>query len=468
MSKIGSILKALLLVGAVCAAYYAYELGWGFRLQGGLALFCYELMDFNYDHGGSVTLAYPLVAGRWVEACQAAYESLGPHQKNYVKYFLGAPISPGILYPPGQLFRWGHGPNPINQEDKEQARAKLLADPPRHRAAPGPSREELLQRILELSGDPGLDWMHMHAAQWEAFGSPAQEPVVEPSEVSTALKEGRLVRFDATKVLPPHVFNVTLDRLAELHAPHGDDISILAFLHESKQCRERAYARRKRNPVGALFCPKPPTLGGTRRSFPDPKQMPNSARIALKRLPNYVNEDDMLRKLSIEGWERAEGQIIMGHANGDTHWDEQDNIFVQVSGVSVVFAVDAEYSNAIGGDEKWSFKSSGLTVFEWLYSDEVRKTAIPWYYMVLGPGDAIAIPSRAFHAVYGAHNRASIQTFLEPTFQGMRFGTNKNSYWYMESDLRQALRNLYFKTLARLWETRGMGLVAQGGIIEYL
>jgi len=50
----------------------------------------------------------------------------------------------------------------------------------------------------------------------------------------------------------------------------------------------------------------------------------------------------------------------------------------------------------------------------------------------------------------------------------MRFETNKNSYWYKETETRQAVRNMYFKTVGRLWETRGVGMISQGAVIEYL
>jgi len=93
---------------------------------------------------------------------------------------------------------------------------------------------------------------------------------------------------------------------------------------------------------------------------------------------------------------------------------------------------------------------------------------MPYYYMVLKPGDGIAIPSRAFHAVYGAHNRASLQIFLEPKFNGMRGPDNKWSYWHKETDERRAMRNTYFKTLGHLWDNKRFGMVAQGGVIEYL
>mmetsp|Transcript_133842 Transcript_133842/g.325263 ORF Transcript_133842/g.325263 Transcript_133842/m.325263 type:complete len:468 (+) Transcript_133842:69-1472(+) len=458
------IISALLIVGA---AFWAYELGWGWTLQGGLARFCFDILDFNYDNGGGVYLTAPFVKGYWVESCRSVFAELDGEQRTLVEALFDRPLPQSVLSPAMTLARRGAAAFPVSAERKREQRRLLLESPPRAHAPQGPDRENLTRQVLAHAGGMEVDWLRMHAS-FDELGRPSQEPIVEPSEVGKALKEGRLVRFDATKVLPAHVFNVTLDSLAQMHGPDGDSISILAFLHEFKECRSKAHSHRKHFPVGALFCPPPPTLGEMRRSFPDPKLMPMASRIALRRLPRYIDEDKMLKDLGLEGVERPEGQIIMGHAMGDTHWDEQDNLFIQASGVSVVLGVPAEYADAIAGGEKYSAKSSGMIWDEWLKFDDVRRTAIPWYYMVLKPGDGIAIPSRSFHAVYGGHNRASVQTFLEPKFHGMRWKTNKDSYWYKETDTRQAVRNLYFKTAGRLWESRKLGIIAQGAIIEYL
>jgi len=451
----------------VCVALWVYELGWGWTLQGGLARLCFDILEFSYDNGGSLYLAVPFVRGYWVGSCRSVFAELDGKQRTVLEALFDKPLPLDVLHPAMTLARYGVANYPVPEDRKRAQRKLLLESPPREQSPQGPDRENLTRQVLAHAVGKSLDWLEKHAA-FDVLGRPSQEPIVEPSEVGTALKEGRLVRFDATKILPAQTFNVTLDKLAQMHAPDGDSISILAFLHEFKECRSKAHSHRKHFPVGALFCPPPPTLGEMRRSFPDPKLMPMASRIALRRLPRYIDEDKMLKDLGLEGVERPEGQIIMGHAMGDTHWDEQDNLFIQASGVSVVFGVPAEYSDAIGGDEKWCAKNSGMEWDDWLKADDVRRTAIPWYYMVLKPGDAIAIPSRSFHAVYGSHNRASLQTFLEPKFHGMRWDTNKDSYWHKETDARQAVRNLYFKTLGHLWDSRKIGMVAQGGIIEYL
>uniref|UniRef100_A0A7S1RNS0 JmjC domain-containing protein n=1 Tax=Alexandrium catenella TaxID=2925 RepID=A0A7S1RNS0_ALECA len=366
---------------------------------------------------------------------------------------------------------WRRGKKLESDEEREGMRRALAESRPREKFPLGADVENLTQQVLAHSGGMEVDWLRKHKS-FEALGRPAQEPIVDASEVGRALKEGRLVRFDATQILPQKTFNVTLERLSQLHGAEGDGISILAYMHESKRCRETAWYFRRNNPVGALLCPRSPTLGEARRHvrarFPNPSHMPMSSRIALRRLPNYINEDALVKDLGLEGVERPEGQIILGHAWGDTHWDEQDNVFIQASGIAVVLGVPPEYSDAVMGTEGHSAKSSGMDWDKWLEHDEVRKTSIPWYYMVLKPGDGIAIPSRAFHAVYGSHNRASLQTFLEPQYLGMRWDTNKHSYWHKETETRQALRNIFFKTTGRLWDTRRVGMIQQGGCIEYL
>lgn len=459
--------RRALAAAVVLSAFYAHERGYTWQLKGGLSKFCFDILDFEYDNGGGIYLTKPFLTTYWVRTCESVFPELSKEQQALIEPLFDKDLPNSVKYPAMQLSRSGLFKKVVPEERKEELRKAIMESKPREKAELGHDAATLTRMVEESAGGMPLDWLKMHES-FPLLGRPAKEPVVEPSEVGKALKEGRLVRFDATKILPPKTFNVTLDTLSKLHAPKGDDISILAFLHASKKCRQDAYHGRKKFPVGAVFCQPTPTLGETRRSFPNPAQMPMASRIALRRLPNYINEEMMLKDLGLEGVERPEGQIILGHAMGDTHWDEQDNIFIQASGVGVVFGVPAEYADAIGGDEKWCAKSSGMVWDEWLQADEVRKTAIPWYYMVLKPGDAIAIPSRAFHAVYGGHNRASLQTFLEPQFRGMRFETNKNSYWYKETETRQAVRNMYFKTVGRLWETRGVGMISQGAVIEYL
>jgi len=459
--------RLLLCLAAVLAAFWAYELGWAWEFQGGLAKLCFSILDVEYDNGGGTYLPLPFVRGYWVEACKSVFAELGGEQQALIQALYNKPLHFSVLHSQMRLASVGAAPAVVARSRREELRKAILESRPRASAPRGPGRENLTQQVLAQAGGMDVDWLRMHGSL-DLLGPPSREPVVDASEVGLALKEGRLVRFDATKVLPAKTFNVTLEKLSLLHGAGGDSISILAYHHEAKGCRQQAYERRKTNPVGAMFCPPMPTLGDARKAFPDPKQMPMASRIALRRLPKYIDEEAMLSKLGlVEGVERPEGQIIMGHAMGDTHWDEQDNIFIQVSGVSAVFGVPADYADAVDGGTK-SAKSTGLNWDDWLKADQVRRTAIPWYYMVLKPGDGIAIPSRALHAVYGGHNRASLQTFLEPEYKGMRWGTNEHSYWYKESDTRQAVRNLIFKTVGRLWETRRVGIVAQGGIIEYL
>mmetsp|Transcript_66125 Transcript_66125/g.132696 ORF Transcript_66125/g.132696 Transcript_66125/m.132696 type:complete len:471 (+) Transcript_66125:77-1489(+) len=470
MGLVRRLLKRLLglavTTAVVLCSLLAHESGYTWRLKGGLSRFCFDLLDFEYDNGGGIYLTKPFLTTYWVRACESVFPELDKQQQVLIDSLFDKPLPQKVLFSAMQRARKGQAEPVVPNSTKEELRKSILQSKPRESAPVGHDAENLTRMVKEHAGGMHLDWLDHHKF-FAVLGRPAQEPVVEPSEVGEALKEGRLVKFDATKILPKKTFNVTLDILSQLHGSEGDAISILAFLHGSKRCREGAYHSRKRFPVGAIFCNPTPTLGETRKQFPNNKRMPDSSRIALRRLPMYINEATMLEKLGLEGVERPEGQIIMGHAMGDTHWDEQDNIFIQASGVGVVFGVPAEYTDAIAGGEKSSAKSSGQLWHEWLLADGLR-SSIPWYYMVMKPGDGIAIPSRAFHAVYGGHNRASLQTFLEPRFRGMRWKTNKHSYWHKETETRQAVRNMYFKTAGRLWDTRGIGMISQGAVIEYL
>merc|ERR1712032_1746745 len=168
-----------------------------------------------------------------------------------------------------------------------------------------------------------------------------------------------------------------------------------------------------------------------------------------------------------EDVERSEGQIIAGMAMGDTHFDETDALFVQVSGVSAIFTIPNQYTNAGEGERKWGCKNSGFLWWEFLPSNEWKKEVPPWYYVVLKPGDGLAVPSRAYHAVYGTYDRIMLNSFLEPRWHRMQnSAVTEGSYWRIETHERKALRRLFFRTVSNLFENHGISLVEQGGFIE--
>merc|ERR1712099_922 len=95
---------------------------------------------------------------------------------------------------------------------------------------------------------------------------------------------------------------------------------------------------------------------------------------------------------------------------------------------------------------------------DWLAADWYRGHVMPYYYHVLFPGDGLVIPSRSFHSVSASNDRISVQIFYEPKFDRMRWPTNHDSHWHRETRTRRAVRNLFFRTIARLWDERRIGL----------
>mmetsp|Transcript_18445 Transcript_18445/g.41722 ORF Transcript_18445/g.41722 Transcript_18445/m.41722 type:complete len:115 (+) Transcript_18445:1-345(+) len=112
---------------------------------------------------------------------------------------------------------------------------------------------------------------------------------------------------------------------------------------------------------------------------------------------------------------------------------------------------------------------------EWMQEDkhiqrpnEWRRQHLPFFLVVLRPGEGVAIPSRSYHTVWGSHDRLGLNTFLEPKFGKMQWSSNPNSHWHRETIERKAVRNLWVKTIKTMWDEKRLSIHIQGINLEML
>ncbi len=126
------------------------------------------------------------------------------------------------------------------------------------------------------------------------------------------------------------------------------------------------------------------------------------------------------RKLTSYSFHRHFGQIMsflwVGTSTGSgLHYDPFDNVLLQLQGKKKLTVFPAEVSNKISklkyvllADPLNLFCHKNLKKHRWL-------NEVPYYEIVLSPGDAVAIPSGAYHTAKALTNDSiSINAFVSP------------------------------------------------------
>merc|ERR1712048_690942 len=79
-------------------------------------------------------------------------------------------------------------------------------------------------------------------------------------------------------------------------------------------------------------------------------------QLNVRRVPRFVDVDEQIVKaLAIEHEvERAHASLWLGHREDHItqhlgHWDEQDNIYIVLTGVAVLCSISSNYTDAIFG-----------------------------------------------------------------------------------------------------------------------
>jgi len=421
-----------------------------------VAKFCAEYSDWEWENcGGGLRRQYPGALESYVEACEATFNGLSEEQRAVLQPLVGKPMSDVVKWAPLiKKLPWTSHMLQVRSLNTEKNRSQL----PRA----GKSANALYNEMREFHTGEDPYWM-MTLPLHDEFGGPTKIPVIEPSEVRNALQTGQTAIFDAKKILPVEIFNVSLSEISDRQGPQSKQEQFGVYTDPGVDCRRKWYASWRRLPPHfeeAKHCPPLMTLNEAIH-----RGRVEGARFALRRVDRYMDADvHVVRSLGLDDIvERAVSQLIVGFANGDVHWDEQDNIIIAISGLCVIFAAPGNWSGSVHDR-----KCSGQTWDTWMKLDRYRQEEMPYYYHILQPGEGVVLPSGSIHAVYGDWNRLAMNAFLEPKFEKMKWTTSKSSYWHLETRERQALRNLWIQSIARVWDRKKAPLYAQGGFMEVL
>jgi len=444
-------------------------LGADFKAEGGVAQLCIESMDFVMESSIAPWFhrTYLGASREYAQTCKAEYATLSQEQRSVLDGLLGRPLPAHVLY--HARFLEPRGTWWQENRTQDQLRTELAGRNPREQEPRGPSAEAYLKMMEGHWTGPTPKWFSFFREFEEIGAFPSQEPTAEPEEVLGFMRVGQPVRFDATKIVPRELFNVSMEEMKRRHGEDAAKIPILG-MNLATACRIQSMKSKHFVLAGeSLICPAPYTLADIGVS-----PIPGAARVNLRRLTRFVDVDPMIvRGLGLEGEvERASGQLNIGYSSGEPHWDEQDNVFIGVHGINVVMVVAQNFTDAADG-----YKGSGygMPFPKWLQYDHFvqRKNAfrhkhMPFYAMVLRPGEGAMIPSRSYHTVFGTHDRVGLNTFLEPRFGRMQWASNPNSHWHREIPERKALRNLWVKTIKAMWDNKRLPIHVQGWNLEVL
>jgi len=166
---------------------------------------------------------------------------------------------------------------------------------------------------------------------------------------------------------------------------------------------------------------------------------------------------------------RAQSMLWMGTTPGGFHFDEEANVYVQLTGESFAFLVPQNFTDVMTGGQRHPWKSEGLPSRSMLAADPLLRE-IPIYFVHLRPGDGITLQGRAYHRFMAqTQDRIALNWFFMPRWRHMEYTP---ADWYSREAQRSlprlALRQLWARTLVRLWDEAGKGVIYMGTKLEYL
>jgi len=310
------------------------------------------------------------------------------------------------------------------------------------------------------------------AATWEAVGE--------------ATRAGQIASFDARPLLPKELFNVSFHEMALWEGEdakripvHGDGIlptSLEGFADRlAMHCKE-GY---KRKPISivdeeiATVNGRPSTLdrADRQRISSGYYAWSPAGYVHTRRLPEFHKKLPEVEKLMgiEEDVLRGQSMLWLGATAGGFHYDEEANVYVQLSGETFAFLVPQNYTDAFTGAVRHPWSSAGLPGWQELERDPWLKN-VPIYLVHLRPGDGITLQSRTYHRFMAqTADRVSLNWFFIPKWRKMEYNP---SDWYAQEAERSlerlAMRQLWARSLKKVFDDTGRGLVYMGTKLEYL
>jgi len=338
--------------------------------------------------------------------------------------------------------------------------------------------------------------------------------------VLPAWKRGEIARFDATSLLPARMFNVSLADLSQLHPGRREQIPAYSDLgwKTSPVCWDWLFYFTSRygkfskwgpfSPLTKLVrtvvvpallryvCPKvSPSLrevGERSANFHDgripwspirnrddearaeiarlQREVPGvdlmgTCNINLQHLPNFTGGVDIAERLGAgkgfggELVEHTLSLLWMGQQKGGFHYDHQDNVLIQLTGVADVLVLPPACIGSYVPPQKCDFMKWQTKERKHPKGDHFRA---PFYHIRMRSGEGLVIPSMAQHRVISqGTGRIALNAFMEPAFKKMAWPekTAPANFWRRQRPAIAAMRVLWLRTLRHLWETRNISMV---------
>jgi len=165
---------------------------------------------------------------------------------------------------------------------------------------------------------------------------------------------------------------------------------------------------------------------------------------------------------------RTEGYFWIGSVRGGFHYDEEANVYVQLSGESDVILIPQNYTD---------YTSGGVRHLGSIFCKKVQEQYnhtknIPMHVFRLKPGDAITFPGRTYHWFLAqTPDRLALNFFFIPKWRRMEY---HDADWYSQEAKpknglqRLAVRQLWARSFVRLYNETDKGIIFMGMKNEYI
>lgn len=462
---------------------------WSLDLAGLLAgprdaegTFCRSVLDYVWVHPSEFGQSFPQIRATYsdiqefVEACRLEYPLLSNEERALLdRWHTDGAIPPDVLTPRTSTSM------PVDERshaDEIEHTQKLSRSDIVHLINESLSHSSWEGKILDLPLSMIEYYEKLNLRRPRAVSS-------DFAEIASVIRHGDIAVFDASSLFPADLFNISVEQLADFAGSSADRTAVLAngckptSLQQFGKVNSDALQRGARvawSLADAQAISRDPpdinlSLAAEVDSVAHSQEQGqcqvgyiHTRRVPLlhERLPNVAAalglEEEVLR---------TESFVWMGPIRGGFHYDEEANVYVQLSGESDVFLVPQNFTDKVSG----GMRRFELPSREMLERD-TRWKGIPLHMIRLKPGDGLTFPGRTFHLFLAqTYDRVAVNFFFLPKFRQMEY---TEADWYArearapQGEARLAVRQLWARAFVRLYEKTGKGIVFMGEKNEYL
>lgn len=441
--------------------------------------FCRSLLDYFW-----VFPSHPMNRGNrqdmndFVSYCREEWQKLSNEEKMILEPWHGSGRVPNHLLLPAQ-----QNPDMLTSESRRQGPAPYAAE-----KMPMEEVHEVIRESISKSTWDGVvpeipDAIAEHYAKLDLRKVPQVPGKWE--EIRKALEGGRIVGFDATKLFPKELFNATPSTLAGREGPDAQRIPILSdmctaiSLHDWGRQVDKMGQRGARahfnlaDGVSQWGAPHP-DINGEQKRIVDFKRLIatqncDTGYIHTRRMPKlHATLPDVVAEAGMQDdVVRVQSYLWMGALRGGFHYDEEANIYVQLTGEADVWLIHQNFTRPYGGGKRVEQPPSPQRVLTDPYVKQV-----PIHIFRIKAGEGLVFPAYTYH-LFNAQSpeRVALNFFFMPKWRKMEYA---EADWYTQEAkgpnglVRLALRQIWTRSFARLWDEKKRGLVVNSFKNEYL